>query len=425
MTFFRKPGAVSRFALAIALSTGAALTLAAPAQAAKKQEQPAGPKTEFSKPFQAAYKPFYDVIKAKGDITTMKANLPALQAAAQTADDKFTAGQTMYNIGLASKDLAMQREGVAQMIASNSVLINDKGTLLYASAELAYNSKDYAAARTFTQQAIAAGFTGDTDWLLANAYFNDNQVPGGIDVLDKAIAKKVAAGQTVPEDWLKYGFSKAYNANLDAQAGKFALLYAQLYPTRASWTNAISVQRNIGGFDGQELLDVLRLADRTGTLQTERDYVDYISAVDARRLPGETQRIIKAGSDAGKLQKSDVFVSEADKISAGRVAADTADLPKLAADAKAASATAATLMAAGDAFLSYQKPVDAEQFYTLALAKPGVDTGRVLTRLGIAQADQGKYAEAQATFAKVQGPRQPIAQLWALYAAQGGKAPTQ
>ena len=72
-----------------------------------------------------------------------------------------------------------------------------------------------------------------------------------------------------------------------------------------------------------------------------------------------------------------------------------------------------------------QKPVDAEQFYTLALAKPGVDTGRVLTRLGIAQADQGKYAEAQATFAKVQGPRQPIAQLWALYAAQGGKAPTQ
>ena len=314
---------------------------------------------------------------------------------------------------------------MAQMIASNSVLINDKGTLLYASAELAYNSKDYAAARTFTQQAIAAGFTGDTDWLLANAYFNDNQVPGGIDVLDKAIAKKVAAGQTVPEDWLKYGFSKAYNANLDAQAGKFALLYAQLYPTRASWTNAISVQRNIGGFDGQELLDVLRLADRTGTLQTERDYVDYISAVDARRLPGETQRIIKAGIDAGKLQKSDVFVSEADKISAGRVAADTADLPKLAADAKAASATAATLMAAGDAFLSYQKPVDAEQFYTLALAKPGVDTGRVLTRLGIAQADQGKYAEAQATFAKVEGPRQPIAQLWALYAAQGGKAPTQ
>ena len=425
MTFFRKHGAASRFAMAIALSTGAALTLAAPAQAAKKQEQPAGPKTEFSKPFQAAYKPFYDVIKAKGDITTLKANLPALQAAATTADDKFTAGQTMYNVGLASKDIALQREGVALMLASNSVLINDRGSLLYGSAELAYNAKDYAAARTFAQQAIQVGFTGETDWLLANAFFNDNQAAAGLDVLDKAIAKKVAAGQTVPEDWVKYGFSKAYNAKLDAQAGKFALMYAQLYPTRASWTNAISVQRNIGGFDGQELLDVLRLAERTGTLQTERDYVDYISAVDARRLPGETQRVIKAGLAAGKLQANDVFVSEANKISAGRVAADTADLPKLASDAKAASASVATLMAAGDTFLSYQKPADAEQFYTLALAKPGVDTARVLTRLGIAQAEQGKYAESQATLAKVTGPRQPIAQLWALYAAQGGKAPAQ
>jgi Flp pilus assembly protein TadD len=47
-----------------------------------------------------------------------------------------------------------------------------------------------------------------------------------------------------------------------------------------------------------------------------------------------------------------------------------------------------------------------------------VDTARVLTRLGIAQSDQGKAAEAQATFAKVQGPRKPMAQLWSAYAAQ-------
>ena len=121
------------------------------------------------------------------------------------------------------------------------------------------------------------------------------------------------------------------------------------------------------------------------------------------------------------LKSSDVFVSEANTISAGRVQADTADLPKLAKDARAPGATVATLMAAGDAFLSYQKPADAEEFYTLALAKPGVDTPRVLTRLGIAQVDQGKTAEAQATFAKVEGARQAIARLWAVYALQAGK----
>jgi hypothetical protein len=42
----------------------------------------------------------------------------------------------------------------------------------------------------------------------------------------------------------------------------------------------------------------------------------------------------------------------------------------------------------------------------------------VLTRLGIAQFDQGKYAESEATFNKVEGARKAIANLWAIYAAQ-------
>jgi hypothetical protein len=426
MSVFRRSGAVSRLVLAIALSSGAAMVVASPAAAAKKQEEAQGAKANLSKGFATAYKPYYDIVKAQGDVTTVKDSLPAIQAAAETADDKYTAGQATYTVGLKLQDVAMKRKGLAMMIDSGSTLVgNERPTLLYGSAELAYNAKDYAAAREAAAQAVAAGYTGDSDWLVANAFFQEGQIPAGVDVLDKAIAKKVAAGQTVPEDWFKHGFARAYDAHLNPQATRFAALYTQYYPTQKNWANAISVQRNIGGFDGQELLDLLRLAQRTGTLQTERDYADYISAVDARRLPGETQRIIKEGIAAGKLKANDVFVSEANTISAGRVAADTADLPKLASDAKAASATAATLMAAGDAFLSYQKPADAEQFYTLALAKPGVDTGRALTRLGIAQIDQGKLAEAQATLAKVQGERQPIAQLWSLYAAQGAKAPTQ
>jgi Flp pilus assembly protein TadD len=55
------------------------------------------------------------------------------------------------------------------------------------------------------------------------------------------------------------------------------------------------------------------------------------------------------------------------------------------------------------------------------MGKPGLDTQRLLTRIGIAQFDQGKYADAQATFAKVTGPRQPMAQLWAIYSAQKAK----
>lgn len=428
MSFFRKPGATSRFALAVALSAGAALTVSAPAHAAKKQEQPAAAaaKAEFSKPFQAAYRPFYDVIKAKGDITTLKGNLPALQAAATTADDKYTAGQTTYNVGLKADDLALQRQGVDMMIASNSNLASpaDKAAQLYGSAQLAYKAKDWATAVSRAQQAVAAGYAGESDMLIAEAYFAQDQAAPGVDALDKAIARQIAAGQKPTEAMIKRGLAMAYNGNLAPQTSKLITQYVQYYPSAASWTDAINIQRNANDYDGQELVDLMRLAQRLGTLKTARDYNDYLSAADPRRMAGEAQRVIKAGIAAGVLKSSDAFVSEANSVSAGRVAADLADLPKLAAAARAANATAVTATAAADMYLSYEKPADAEALYTVALSKPGVDTGRVLTRLGIAQVEQGKLAEAQATFAKVQGPRQPIAALWSLYAAQGAKPAT-
>lgn len=422
MSVFRRTGAASRLALAIALSSAAALAVAAPAQAAKKQEQPAQPKANVSKGFVAAYKPFFEAIKAGGDLTPLQANLPALLAAAETPDDKYTAGQTTYSVGLKLNDVALQRQGVDLMVDSGSTLAGaERGNQLFGAARLAYDAKDWVAARSRAEQALAAGYAGDADLLISETYFGQNQPAAGLEQLDKAIAKKIAAGQPVPDSWLKRGLGMASNAKLAPQAIKFAGMYAQYYPSATSWGDAIAIQRNFNNYDGQELLDLLRLADRTGSLRTERDYADYISASDARRLPGETQRIIKAGIAAGLLSSNDVFVSEANTISAGRVAADTADLPKLARDARLPSASVATLMAAGDAFLSYQKAAEAEEFYAVALTKPGVDTPRVLTRLGIAQVDQGKATEAAATFAKVEGARQAIARLWALNAQQAGK----
>jgi hypothetical protein len=425
MSVYRRPGAASRLALAIALASGAALTIAVPAQAAKKQEQPAAPKANYSKGFVAAYQPFAAKLKAGGDLTPLKAEIAAVQAAASTADDKYAAGQVTYSLGSQLKDLALQRQGVTMMVDSGSTLAGaDHAGHLFAAAQLAYHDKDWTTSRARAEQALAAGYTGDAELMIAETYFAQDQTAAGVELIDKAIAKKIAAGQTVPDSWLKRAIAMAYNAKLAPQSAKFAGLYAQYYPSPNSWGDAIAIQRNLNNYDGQELLDLMRLAERTKSLRNERDYVDYISAADPRRLPGETQRIIQAGRAAGVLKSGDVFITEANTISSARVQADTADLPKLAKDARGAGATVATLMAAGDAYLSYRKPAEAEEFYTLALAKPGVDTARVLTRLGITQADQGKTTEAAATFAKVQGARQAIAQLWAVYAQQMGKPAT-
>lgn len=416
--------AASRLAFAVALAaTGAAgLTLAAtPAYAQKKKEQPAAPKPSYSKEFVAVYQPIAKMLNENGDLAAVKPQLPTLIAASQSADEKLATGQVVVNIGAKTNDPALQRQGLDLMLDSGKAPATDVARLAFAAAQLAYNAKDWAAARTRAQQAIAAGYTGDAELLMAETHFAEGQAPQGLDLLDKAFARKIAAGQPIPESWIKRAVAQSYQAKLDAQAMKFAGMYAQYYPSPASWGDAIAIQRNLRGYDGHDLLDLLRLGARADALRNERDYVDYITAADPRRLPGETQRIIEAGVAAGRLKANDVFVSEARGIAAGRVKADTADLPGLERDARAATSTAATAMAAGDAFLSYQQPAKAEEFYRLALARPGVDAPRVMTRLGIAQLDQGKVAEAQATFAKVEGARQAIAQLWSIYAAQAAK----
>jgi len=422
-----RSGAASRLVLAIALASGLTLAAAAPAQAAKKAEkkaEEAGPKTNYSKPFVALYQPFAAKLNAGGDLTPLVAEVAAIVAAAQTADDKFAAGQVATSLGAKLQNNALQRQGVALMVDSGSTQMGaDRAKFLFALAQMAYQDKDWAQARARAEQAIAAGYPGDAELLLSEVHFAEGQAATGLDVLDRAIARKIAAGQPVPEAWLKRALANAYQANLEPQAFKFAGMFAQYYPSQTSWGDAINIQRNLRNYEGQELLDLLRLAQRTDSLRNERDFVDYISAADARRLPGETQRIIAAGIAAGKLKSNDVFVAEANTVASGRVKADTADLVNLARDARLPSATVATLMAAGDAFLSYGKAAEAEEFYTKALAKPGADTPRVLTRLGIAQLDQGKVVEAQASFDKVEGARQAIARLWGLYATQSAKAP--
>lgn len=424
MPKFRAVASRLAFAVALAATGAAGMTLAAsPALAQKKNEKAAKP--QYSKEFVAVYQPVATVVNAGGDFAAVKPQLDAVVAVAKNADEKHAAGQMIYNVGAKTNDVALQRQGVDLMLDSGKTAPAELGRVSLAAAQLAYNVKDWATARRRAEQAIAAGHAGDAELLIAEAYFGEGQIAQGIDAIDKVIAKKVASGQPVPEAWLKRAIAQSYQAKLDAQAIKYSAMYAQYYPSETSWGDAIAVQRNINNYEGQELLDLLRLGARAKALRNERDYVDYITASDARRLPGETQRIIEAGIAAGKLRANDVFVNEAKGIASGRVAADTRDLPGLERDARAASATAATAMAAGDAFLSYNEAAKAEEFYKIALGKPGVDAPRVMTRLGIAQLDQGKTADAQATFAKVEGARQAIAQLWAIYAAQAAKPAAQ
>lgn len=422
----RKNGAVSTFALALALAAGGvagATMLDAPAHAAKKEKKA---KPTYSNGFVEAYKPLEELAKAEPvDYAALKAGFPALLAALETDDDRYAAGSFIYSNAAKQQDQAMALQGMELMLKSGKVPEENIGQFNFVVGQLAYAAKDYAKARPYFQAAADAGYT-DNDPLIfvAESYFAEDQAQQGLTYLSDLINAKVAAGEKVDEAWLKRGLAQAYNNNLKAEAQKYSNWYVKEYPGEASWGDAVAILLNTGGYQNPEILDLLRLGQRAGALRDGQLYLEYVDAADYRRLPAEVVSVIDEGYAKGKLDKTDPYAIDTRRQAAERAATDRADIDKLMADANKSGATLATVLAAGDTLLALGRPADAEPFYAKALNMQAVNAPMVMTRLGIAQFDQGKYAEAEATFNKVEGARKPIANLWAIYANQKATAAT-
>lgn len=451
----------TRSALGLALSLGVAAGgfVVQPALAAKK-EQPSGPKIEFSGPFakvaaeldkgltEASKNPAVQAatqqVKAAGEnaaaksaaaaqvdaaLGGAKAKLDAAAGAASTPGDKLKLGEMTRTYGVLVDDLALQHQGLVLMLDSGVLQPAMVGQVQFLAGVTAYQKRDYPTAIKYLQPAMDAGYRdqgGLIQRVLGDSYKRTGDTAGSLRVAQADIAAAKASGQKPSDSSIRTALQAAYDAKQAGPAIDLAVQLVQNYPVKQSWSSSIAVVRALGGYQAQENLDLMRLMSRTSAMTSRNDYIEYIQNADPRRLPGEALKVIEAGIASGQLTASDTFVAEGRQIANGRLAADRASLPGLERDARAANASGATVAGAGDAFLSYGDAAKAEALYTIALGKPGVDSDRVLTRLGIAQSDLGKNAEAQASFAKVAGQRKPIAQLWSAYAAQKASgAPAQ
>ena len=420
MSFSRKAAfrRISPILLAALAGAGAVAWQAPAAAQGKKTEKPA--KANYSKGFVAAYKPVETLAAAPApDYAAIKAAIPGVVTAAETPDDKMAAGRLLFSVGQKSKDNAAMIQGADLVIASGKADATALGQFNMVAAQLSFNDGQYAKARTYLEGAMAAGYTdNDPELLLAETYFGEKQYPTGLKFLADKVAARKAAGQPVPEAWVKRGLAVAYNNKLNAEANRWALDYARDYPSQTSWGDAISIAINNGKYQPAEMLDLLRLARVTNTIRTGGLYLEYVDAADPRKLPAEVNAVLAAGLAAKMIDGNQQFIKDARDTADKRIAADKAELPKMVAEANAPGASLVTIMATADTLLSYSRWAEAETLYAKAATMPGANVPLALTRQGIAQVQQGKHAKAQATFAKVTGVRQPIADLWALYAAQ-------
>lgn len=420
---------VSTTALSLALALGAMAVTGATPAAAKKSDAAAAPAAKYSDGFRKVAPPVQDAI-GKKDWASAKAALPALQAAASTDDDKYAAASFALQIAQSTNDQAGLAAAVDAMLATGKAPPEVQIQLYTAQGQTAFNSgKLDVADRAFTQVNTLKPNDPDVLISLAAVKSRENQAPAALQYTDQAIAAKKATGQAVDEDWYRRALSIAYDGKNPQGVIKYGQQLVDAYPRADIWRIALVTYRDTSRLDAQSNLDIARLMRQTNSLAGESDYYDYANAALMKGYPGEAKAVIDQGMSSNMVDNKKLATSKAladvKTTAAGKVAADKASLP--AADKQArASANGAIAVNTGDAYLGYGMYAQAIDMYKVALQK-GADANLVNLHMGEAQVESGDKAGAAASFAKVTGPLQTVAQYWAIYANKGAApaAPAQ
>jgi len=407
----------SHVALALALAAGGMVgsaVVSAPALAQKKKEE-AGKGTN-SKGFAAAYTPLQQAVDAGTDLQAAKAQIPTVVAAVENNHDRFIMGSMMVSLGDKLKDTALQEQGVQMMLDSGEVGPDRVGMFRYYLGKWAMDAKNFAKARTEFQASAAAGYAdADPEVIIAETYFGEKNHADGLRYLADLIDRRKAAGQAIPEAWYHRGLAMAYEAKLAEQGNDYARRMLAANVNNDNWLRAFTVVSTLNKLDEQGQLDLLRLMMATDTLKERYQYQEYLNTAAKNGLPNEVLSVLKYGVGKGAFGTGDPIYLSAKELADPVAARDLRDAPNMAKEAQAAG-TGRNANGAGNAFYSLGQFAEAEAMYKLALEKGAPEPDLTRTRLGMAQIQQGKFAEGKATLEQVAGTREPVAEMWIAYA---------
>lgn len=414
---------VSTLALAAVLATGGALA-ADPALAQKKgaeQQQAAGQQRKFN--FSKEARPTLAALQTAAgstDPAAFQTALSAAQAAAKNADDRYFIAQQQLRFAQATNSDAGKQAAVDAIIASGGAQPDELPRLYRAQADFAANAKDYPKAIAAYQKVLELQ-PGDQT-VLTNLIVLQRQnknYPQAIALVRQAINSGKSAGQPVPENLYKLGLQTALDAKMNNELVPLTREFLAAYPTPTNWNLALDLYRQSVNPDDATLLDTYRLMRRAKVMSDAREYIALADTLARGRYYAEARDVVNEGIAAGKYNASNASAAAILSEVTPRISSDKAALAGLEGRARSEAGGGQALKLA-DAYFGHGDYAKAAEFYRLALQKGGVDAGLANTRLGMALAQSGNKAGAEAAFKAVTGPRADLAGFWMLWLNQRG-----
>ncbi len=418
---------VSRIALGVALVLGGASVVAtAPADAQKKKKGDAaaaaqGP--QLSKEERAALLPVQTAITAK-DWAAAQAALPAALSAATSAGGRYYVARFQLEIGVATNNVALQAQGIDNLLASGQVGAADLPPIYRNQAILANNSGNKAKAEAAYAKLVELTPNDPEAHISLAQIKNELRKPAeAVQLITRAIELKRASGQKVDESWYKYALKLAFdgrsNPALREASQKLSRDLVAAYPTKENWRDSILIFRDTNNLDAAADLDVLRFMRASGSLAGERDWYDLVDGLYKAGNYAEAKAVLDDGAAKRMIDPKKAAFAELVRLTNARMSGDRASLPGEESKAMAA-ATGASALKIGDAFYGYGEHAKAIALYRAALAKGGVDANLVNTRLAMALLASGDRAGAETAFRALTGPRQNLGAFWLAWMARSG-----
>ncbi|HEY5722760.1 MAG TPA: hypothetical protein VIT45_10595 [Allosphingosinicella sp.] len=408
---------VSRIVLGAALALGAGSAM----PGAIAQSQPAQRSFSLSKEEKAALLPVQNAIAAK-DWAAAQARLAAAVAAARSPDARYAVGRFQLEIGIGTGSAAIQSQGLDTLIASGQVPAADLPILYRNVAVLANEAGNKAKAESAYTKVVELS-PADPEALISLAQVkNDLHKPKeAVDLIVRAIELKRSSGGTAEESWYKYALKLAFDGRSDPDLRKASeslsrKLFAA-YPTNENWRDALLIFRDSSALDPAAELDVLRLMRASGALAGERDWFDLADALYRAGNYGETKAVLDEGVAKRSIDPRKAAFAELIRLNNARLDGDRASLGGEESKAMAA-ANGALALKIGDAFHGYGEHGKAIALYRAALAKGGVDSNLVSTRLAIALLASGDRAGAESRFKALSGTRGDLGAFWLAWLAR-------
>ena len=419
---------VSRIALGVALVVGGASVVAtAPADAQKKKKgeaaQPAAQGPALSKEERAALLPVQAAVTAK-DWAGAQTALSAAAAAVTSPGGRYFVGRFQLEIGLGTNNVAMQSQGMDNLLASGQVPVADQAPIYRNQAILASDAGNKAKAEAAFARVVELR-PNDPEALISLAQVkSDLKKPAeAVQLISRAIEVQRATGQPVKESWYKYALKLAFdgrsNPALREASQKLSRDLVTAYPTKENWRDSVLIFRDTNNLDAAADLDVLRFMRASGSLAGERDWYDLIDGLYKAGNFAEAKAVLDDGTAKRMIDPKKAAFAEMVRLTNARMAGDRASLGSEESKAMAA-ATGASALKIGDAFYGYGEHGKAIALYRAALTKGGIDANLVNTRLAMALLASGDRAGAETAFRSLTGPRQNLGAFWLAWLTRGG-----